>query len=219
MSDRERPDVTELSFTEQLSEQLGGVRGLAESSVPIAVFVVVNVLWSLNPALLVALGVALVIAVYRLTRREPIRHAVNGVIGVVIGAVIAWRTGEARDFYLPGILYNFGYAAVLTITVLARYPAIGWVWSVVAAGGKQEWRRHPRLIRVFGWLTLLWAAWFLVKGLVQGALWWVNEATWLGVARLAMGLPPFLVLIAITAWVVRRAAPSQDQSTEAQIAS
>ena len=38
------------------------------------------------------------------SQRKPVRHAVNGLFGIAIGAFIAWRTGEARDFYLPGII-------------------------------------------------------------------------------------------------------------------
>ena len=42
------------SFSEQVADQLGGVRGMVESSVPVIAFVFVNVVWSLKPALVVA---------------------------------------------------------------------------------------------------------------------------------------------------------------------
>ena len=40
------------TFSEQLAEQLGGVRGVLESSIPIAVFIIVN-FWALRPAMIV----------------------------------------------------------------------------------------------------------------------------------------------------------------------
>src|SRR5690348_18430925 len=103
------------SFSEQMAEQLGGVRGLIESSIPITLFVIVNFLgdhfhwWPLRTSLIIAVGVAVLMAVYRLTRREPIRHAINGVFGVALGAFIALRSNDARDFYLPGILLSAAY--------------------------------------------------------------------------------------------------------------
>src|SRR5512142_2337279 len=93
------------SFSEQMAEQLGGVRGLIESSIPITAFVLLNIVgsrthwWSLTVSLVVSVVAALGLAVYRLSRREPVRHAVNGVFGILIGAAFAWRSGDARDFY------------------------------------------------------------------------------------------------------------------------
>ena len=42
----------------------------------------------------------------RLVARRQLQGRVNGLFGIALGVLIAWRTGEARDFYLPGILWN-----------------------------------------------------------------------------------------------------------------
>src|SRR3954467_14168102 len=137
------------SFSEQMAEQLGGVRGLIESSIPITLFVIVNFLgehfkwWSLRTSLIIAVGVAVLMAVYRLTRREPVRHAINGVFGVALGAFIALRSNDARDFYLPGILLSAAYVVAMVASVLARRPLVGWVWAVMADGGGTRWRDEP----------------------------------------------------------------------------
>jgi hypothetical protein len=46
--DQEEEELPFPSFSEQIAEQLGGVRGLFESSIPVAVFVVVNIVWALR---------------------------------------------------------------------------------------------------------------------------------------------------------------------------
>ncbi|MQA25473.1 MAG: DUF3159 domain-containing protein [Micromonosporaceae bacterium] len=197
---------------------MGGVRGITEASVPVVVFVLVNVVWSLNPALIASTAVALAIIAYRLRRRESIRHAINGMVGVGVGALIAWRTGEAKDFYLPGILMSLAYGVLLIISAVARHPVIGYMWAVIAAGGKHLWRTQPRLLRTFQWLSLAWAGMFLAKGLVQGALWlaedvtWlgIDEETWLGIARVGMGVPPYLLMLGVTVWAVRRVTHSDE---------
>src|SRR4051794_30569569 len=84
-------------FSVQMSEQLGGGRGLIESSVPITLFIVVNFLgdhfewWSLRTSLIIAVATALARAGYRLMRKESTRHAFNGVFGIAVGAYIAWK--------------------------------------------------------------------------------------------------------------------------------
>ncbi|BCJ67183.1 DUF3159 domain-containing protein [Polymorphospora rubra] len=192
------------TFAEQMAEQLGGWRGLVESGIPVVVFVLVNLIFELRPAIIAAVGVAVAIAVLRLTQRKPVRHAINGLFGVGIGAFIALRSGEARDFYLPGIFYGVAYGVVLLASVAIRQPLVGWLWSVIAGGGKSDWRHNPRLVSTFNWLTILWGVVWLTKVGVQAAFYLANMETALGVARLALGYPPYALLLAITVWAVRR---------------
>jgi hypothetical protein len=202
----------EPSFSEQLAEQLGGWRGLVESSIPVTVFVLANVLWKLKPAIIIAVAAGLVIAAFRLTRRQPVRHAVNGLFGIVIGAVVAWRSGEERNFYLPGMILSAGYVVAMLVSVAVRWPIIGWLWSVVVDGGKTRWRTDRNLVRAFGWLTVLWAITYFVKLAIQVALYLAHQDTWLGIARLALGWPPYALLLAVTVWYVRRV--THDQTVE-----
>jgi hypothetical protein len=197
-------EAAEPSFTEQLADQLGGVRGLVESSIPVTVFVIVNIVSTLRPALITSVATAVAMAVYRLLRRETVRHAVNGLFGILIGAAIAWRTGEAKDFYLPGIVIGLGYAVAMLVSVAVRRPLVGWIWSIVLGGGSTRWRDEPRMLRAFSWLTVLWAAIYLIKVGVQTGLYLTDQVNALGVARLALGYPPYALLLAVTVWAVRR---------------
>ncbi|GIF66916.1 membrane protein [Asanoa ishikariensis] len=198
-------------FGEMVSQQLGGWRGLVESSIPVVVFVVVNIVWELNPALIASVGVALVIGGIRLAQRRPIRHAVNGLFGIGLGAVIAWRTGEARDFYLPGIIQSYVFAAALLISAAVRQPLVGWGWSVIMAGGKSDWREDRRLMRTFIWLTVVWAVVWILKVSAQAWLWWDKQDDLLGIARLVLGTPPYVLLALFTVAVVRRVTREQPQ--------
>ncbi|WP_018352887.1 DUF3159 domain-containing protein [Longispora albida] len=214
ISEQEKGSEQLPPFSEQLAQQLGGVRGLIESGIPVVVFVLGNVLFgylkvpsALNWAIGCAVASALVIAAYRLWRKQTVRHAVNGLVGIAIGAYLAWKTGDAKAFYLPGIITNVVYGVVLLGSVLVGKPIIGYVWAVVANGGKQDWSARMELVRTFRWVTCFWAALFLVKGGIQYAL-WASEAasaTALGIARLGLGYPPWVLGLAVTAWAVRRA--------------
>ncbi|WP_030489359.1 DUF3159 domain-containing protein [Micromonospora chokoriensis] len=192
------------TIAEQMADQLGGWRGLVESSIPVVVFVLANIIGELKPAVIASVSVAVLIAGLRLAQRRPIRHAVNGLFGVGIGAAIAWRTGDERDFYLPGILYGIGYGIALLISAAIRQPLVGWIWSVLVAKGRSEWRDDPKLVRVFTQLTVLWGVVWLAKVGVQAGLYLAHQDTALGVARLALGYPPYALLLLITVWTVRR---------------
>ncbi|PSK67113.1 hypothetical protein B0E53_00935 [Micromonospora sp. MH33] len=192
------------SMAEQMADQLGGWRGLVESSIPVVVFVIANVVGDLRPAVIASVAVALLIAGLRLAQRRPVRHAVNGLVGIAIGAAIAWRTGNERDFYLPGILYGIGYGLALLLSAAIKQPLVGWIWSVLVAKGRSEWRDDPRLVRTFTQLTVLWGVVWLAKVGVQAGLYLAHQDTALGVARLALGYPPYALLLLITVWVVRR---------------
>jgi hypothetical protein len=200
------------TFSEQLADQLGGVRGVIESGVPVLIFIVAKLILPLTPALVVAVGSAVAIAVWRLTRRQSVRHAVNGLVGILIGAILAWKTGSAKAFYLPGILISLGYGLALLVSVVIRRPLVGWAWSVLVAKGSTEWRADPRLVRLFSRLTVLWAVIYLIKVGIQAIVFQHTSnndpGTVLGILRLALGYPPYLLLIAITVWAVRRSVPA-----------
>jgi hypothetical protein len=69
------------------------------------------------------------------------------------------------------------------------------------------WREDRRLLRAYGWLTVLWGGVFLVRAAVQGYLYLRNDggdATDLGVVSLLLGLPISAVVIVVTLWVVSR---------------
>lgn len=203
------------SMSEQIAEQLGGVRGLVESSVPVLAFVVLNVVLgdavaglekrtALYWAIAGAVVSALAIGGFRLARKEPVRHAVNGLFGIAVGAFLAWRTGNAEDFYLPGILLTFGQAAVLLISVAFGKPIIGYVWGVMANKGHQDWFGNARLFRTFQWLTLVWVVSLSLRAGIQYYLWAQHEANALGIVRILISWPIYAATFAFTAWAIHR---------------
>lgn len=208
------------SMSEQISEQLGGVRGLIESSLPVLTFVVLNVIlgdtvaglekrtalyWAIGGAVVTALA----IGAFRLARKQPVRHAVNGLFGIAIGAFLAWRTGNAEDFYLPGILLTFAQAAALLISVLVRKPIIGYVWGIMANKGQQDWFGNARLFKTFQWLTLLWVVSLSLRAGIQFVLWQMGEANALGIVRILISWPIYAATFAFTAWAIHRVTSEQ----------
>jgi hypothetical protein len=183
---------------------MGGVPGIIASTIPVAVFVVVNIVATLQLALIAALAAGVGIAIWRIVRKQPLQPAVSGLFGVGIAAFIAYRTGEARGFYLPGLIYSAVLGLAFLVSVIVRWPLAGVIWHGINGDG-QSWRRDPRLLRAYTWASLLWTLVFAARLVVQGLLYNADATTWLGIARLAMGYPLVGVALLGTVWAVSRA--------------
>jgi hypothetical protein len=195
-----------------LLEQMGGVQGIVASTIPVAVFVVVNLLFALQAALIAALAAGVAIAIWRVVRKQALQPAVSGLFAVGVAAFIAYRTGEARAFYLPGLLFSAALGLAFLVSVLVRWPLAGVIWHGINGDG-QSWRRDRRLLRAYTLASLLWTLVFVARVVVQGLLYNADEETWLGVARLAMGYPLIGVALLGTFWAVRRARRPEPSTT------
>lgn len=187
-----------------LLEQMGGVRGLVYSSIPILAFVPVNAFWGLTVAIWAALGVAVAMLGWSLARRENPQPAISGFIGVAICVFIAWRTGSAKGYFLYGIITQAVYGGAFALSALARWPLVGVIWGFLDGKG-MAWRRIPAARRWYATATWIWAALFAIRAVLQFALYRNDEVNWLGAARIGMGWPLALVAFAGTIWAVRRA--------------
>ena len=130
----------------QLSQSLGGVRGMLEAALPFVAFTIAWVIGrQLYPALGAALGVAVVLAVVRLVQRQSLRYVATAVFPTAIAAFVATRTGRAEDVFLPGILYNGALALLSLFTVAMRRPLVGFVIGA-AVGDPTGWAQDRGLV-------------------------------------------------------------------------
>jgi hypothetical protein len=195
--------VTETPF-DALLARTGGVRGLISTALPVATFAATNAVFGLQPAIAASLGAAALVMTWQLARRESIRPAVLGFAGVAVCAAFALVTGQAKDFYLPGIWMYLALAVVFTTSVVIRRPVIGVMWAWVT-GRDDTWRRTPRVRRAFDAVTLLMAVVSWSRFAVQYYLYDSDQEALLAVARIAMGWPIFVVTTTAIYLTVRTA--------------
>jgi hypothetical protein len=113
-------------------EQLGGWRGMVDATLPTIAFIVANSRGGLRTGVWAALGAALVVFVLRLVRRESVQQAVSGLFAVGIAVAIAAASGQARDFFVLGILRNAALGGVLLGSIAFRRPLVGVVAEFLA---------------------------------------------------------------------------------------
>ncbi|MFC4336417.1 DUF3159 domain-containing protein [Salininema proteolyticum] len=202
-------------FTELLAQQLGGVRGFVEAAIPITVFIVLNPLLpetvggfeGLHVAIVAAVASALVIAGVRFARRESPRYALNGLFGVAIGAVLAWKSGEARNFYIWGVVQGLIYGFLLIGSTLVKHPIVGWMYAILARGGKKEWREDKPLLKLMGFVTVVWGVVFLLKNVLRLWLYQIDATTALGLVTLVGGWPVTILLGLWTVYMIKKRLP------------
>ncbi|MDT5399912.1 MAG: hypothetical protein QOK33_3143 [Mycobacterium sp.] len=187
-----------------LLARAGGVSGLVYSSVPVTVFAATSALLDLETAIVAAFAVAALVLFWQLLRRESLRPALFGFGGVALGAGWAFVTGQAKDFYLPGIWMYLLLAIVFTVSVLIRRPLVGVGWAWVT-GRDDSWRRDRRVRLIFDLVTTMMALVSWARFFVQYYLYDTDQAGLLAVARIAMGWPVFVVTSTVIYLAIRTA--------------
>jgi Protein of unknown function (DUF3159) len=204
--DDDKADTTDTDAEPRrtLLQEMGGISGLIYSSVPVVVFVLVNSIFSLQPAIWSAIGSALAIMVLQIVRKKPLQPAISGFFGVAIAAFIAYRTGTAKGFFLFGIWASLIYGSVFTISVLVRWPLIGVAWSFLNGYG-MRWRSDRRALFAYDLATIAAALIFFARFVVQRWLYDEGQTGWLAFARIAMGYPLTALAVIVAVWAVARA--------------
>lgn len=190
---------------ELLNKAIGGWRGLIDSALPSMLFIVIFVFQkNLNNALIASLALGGVLLVIRLFERKSLTQVFSGFIGLSISVFLTWRTKDASNFFLTGIVTNAIYGFFLLISVLIRKPLIGYlVGSLV--GDTTGWLKHPLLVRAYTTVTWLWVAVFGLRLLVQIPLYLNDSIALLGSVKIFMGWPLYLFAVWLTYQIVQTA--------------
>jgi intracellular septation protein A len=200
---------------EQFSLQAatGGVRGMVESVLPIAVFsVVYAVTRQLWASVIASVAVAVLAVLARLIARQPVSQAVSGLFGVALGAVLALYTGRAVNFFAVSIVKNLGLLVLYAASMALRWPFVGVILGF-ALGEGTHWRQVRPRMRAYQLATAIWVGMCVVRLAFQIPLYVKDHATELGAASVPLGLPLFGLVLLLTWLVVRRvpvARPPED---------
>ena len=214
-------ETVEAVVRAQLSKALGGRRGMFEAAVPTILFTVTFLtVKELRVALTVSIAAALVLLVIRLVQRSSVQFVVNSLVGIAVGGFFAWRSarggGDAGDqalaYFLPGVLYNAGYALVISVTILARWPVVGFMVGSVA-GDPTAWHKDPQVVRLCSNLSWMLVLPCVLRVAVQLPLYLAGSngiyetgtvVAALGISKIVMGWPLQLAALAGMVWLLAR---------------
>lgn len=188
-----------------LERAIGGWRGMIDSGVPTAVFVIAYIATSQNlrTSVIAALAAGGVIVVWRLIRREKLGQIAAGFIGLAISAWWASRNDNASDIYLPGMLTNLGYGSAFLISIIVRWPLLGIAMGFLT-GERTRWRHDPNLRRIYAAASWIWVTLFFSRLIIQTPMYLAGWVELQGIVKIVMGYPLFL---GAAYWTYRVLAP------------
>jgi hypothetical protein len=105
---------------------------MVDASLPTVVFIVANAVGGLTAGIWSALASAVLVFVLRLARRQSLQQGISGLFAVAVAVAIAASSGQARDFFLVGILRNAGIGVILVGSIPFRWPLIGVIAEFLA---------------------------------------------------------------------------------------
>jgi hypothetical protein len=213
-------DTVESAVRAQLAKALGGRRGMLEAATPTAAFTVTFISTrDLQLALVVSISAAVLLLLLRVMQRSTVQFVVNSLVGIGIGALFAWRSarsgGSANDnalaYFLPGLIYNAVYAAVMAFSIAVRWPIVGFMVGSVS-GDPTAWHQDRQVVRLCRNLTWMLVLPCVLRLLVQAPLYVAGRnaddagalIAALGVTKIAMGWPLQLAALAGMVWLLAR---------------
>lgn len=213
-------DTASWSLTDQVEHHpwlraLGGRRGLVDGAAAPVVLVAVNAVlgltahaahalaWAIAASTTTALGIVLV----RARRGEPLGGGLRGLAGLAVAIGFAAWTGQARDFFLPGIYVDGAYGVAFAASALVGRPLVGHVYASLFRLGR-TWRSHRALRRTLTAATYGWASVFGTRTVVQVFLYRADQPELLALAKLLLGWPltalALLLTLAAARWARAR---------------
>jgi len=200
--------TVESLIRERLSSALGGARGSFETALPTVAFVLA---WVLRHDVKIAVGasgaIVLILLALRLATRQTPRYVLSAVFATAVAAFFALRSGKAEAAFLPGILTSAAWGVASLVSVVTRWPIVGFM---VAAGDPKlaqdptAWRRDRGLVAVCQRLTMVLVLLYAVRVAIMFPLYLAGQVTWLGVTKIALGWPAYLCALAIMGTILIR---------------
>ena len=201
--------------SELLASALGGWAGVIDSGLPFVVFTIAYLVTDrdLETTLYASVGTAAVLAILRLVRRQSVKQVFSGLIGIAIAAFLAQRTGNADNFFLPGIITNAAYAGVCLVSIAIHKPLLGYVIEALR-GRDMSWVKDPDAHRLFSTITWLWALIFGVRVAIMFPLYLMGQTAALGTLKILLGYPLFALGIFVTFKLLAKSKKASETSND-----
>ena len=190
----------------RISDALGGWYGSLETALPTVAFVVTwLVVEDVRTAVVAAAALLVVLAVVRQLVGGSWRSLGSAVVATALAAFFALRSGQAQDAFLPGIITSGLYAVGALVSIVTRWPLVGFIVAIGDPDYAEQptaWRRDRGLVTVCSRLTWVLVALFVVRVAVMLPLFLAGEVAWLGVTKIALGWPAYLLAVVVMAMML-----------------
>lgn len=170
-----------------------------DSLVPLALFLVLNLVLELRQAFIIAISVGIIIILFRLVMRAELRSALIGIMAVVLGTGFVLFSGSSSGIVIPGLISGVITILLCLGSVIFRKPLAAWT-SYLTRRWPLEWYWHTQVRPAYTEVTLIWAAVFALRAVLEYSLSVGTSISMIGFVKIALGWP-YTILVLIVSYI------------------
>ncbi|MFO8068637.1 MAG: DUF3159 domain-containing protein [Alkalibacterium sp.] len=164
---------------------------------PPFIFFLSNQLFSLEFASGITLLYLLLLIIYRIVKRHTKKYVFVGVGGVLLSIGFSFLSGDAINYYIPGLITT-GLIAISCVVSLIIHRPLAALISHLTRGWPINWYLRDDIRPAYRNVTILWAVYFLLKLLIQGSLFLSGEFSLYFYVNTILGWPMNILLLILT---------------------
>jgi len=186
------------TFSQEIKEELKKMyqqhKRAFDVIIPPVIFIVCNQLLGLLLAGVVAGGLSLITVVFRLQKKENFWFAVGGLLSTSLAIILAIDTGEARGFFIPGIIGDIAITFCALISIVVKKPLAAWI-SFFTHRWPLGWYWHPLVRPAYTSVTWVWLLFFAGKSAIESTLFILEDIFILTGVQVVFNWPGLIALL------------------------
>lgn len=164
---------------------------------PPLIFFLTNQWVSLEFASGITLIYLLLLIIYRIVKGHTKRYALVGVGGVLLSIGFSLLSGDAINYYLPGIFSTGLIALACVVSLIAHRPLAAWI-SHITRGWPINWYMRDDIRPAYKNVTIMWAVYFMLKLIIQVSLYLMADFSVYFYINTILGWPMNIILLILT---------------------
>ena len=134
---------------------------------------------------------------YRIVRKDRWQYAIAGLFGVAIASGFAYLAGNAKNYFLPGLISGLFFFLLSLGTLIIKKPLAAWV-SHLSRGWRIDWFWRNDIKPAYQEVTYFWTAFFLIR-LILLTLVYLRANSWmLFLSNIVLGFPTTILVLSLS---------------------
>jgi len=168
-----------------------------DALLPPLLFVVLNSRFDLGLALSIAIISALMLSIFRLLSKQNWYYAFGGLLGVIMASGFSFVSGNASNYFLPGILGNVFFLVVSLVSLMVGKPIAAWA-SHLSRGWSLDWFWRSDVKPAYTIVTWIWSLFILGRVLILVLIYISDQTTQLFIWNTILGWPLTIGILLIS---------------------
>lgn len=164
---------------------------------PPLIFFLANQFLSLELASGVTLLYLLLLILYRIIKRHTKKYVLVGVGGVLLSIGFSLLSGDAINYYLPGLITT-GLIVISCVVSLVIHRPMAALLSHLTRGWPIEWYLRDDIRPAYRNVTIMWAVYFMLRLIIQVPLFLMGKFSLYFYINSILGWPMNIVLLIST---------------------